>query len=102
MLKGLKEPCKRYDTKPENVPINLIGAINTAEELRELKELALLPALAKLTAYEFECYRIAEGASRTIEAEYYKEMSEQQKNSSNTSTFNGKETDSSQSAFGSW
>lgn len=50
--------------------MNIIGAINTAEEYRELKELQLLePNLSKLTAFEFECYRIAEAAARTIEAE---------------------------------
>ncbi len=54
--------------------MNIIGAIRTAEEQRELKELGLLkPDLECLSAFEFECYRIAEGAARTIESEALQE-----------------------------
>lgn len=66
----LKEGCPFFDTKPENVPKKLLGAIQTAEEFRENKELGLLePTLVKITAFEYECYKTAEAASRLIEAE---------------------------------
>ena len=71
----LKEGCRFFDTKPENVPQNLLGAIQTAEEFRELKELNLLPKLHQITGFEFECYRTAENASRVIEAEAMEEAS---------------------------
>lgn len=65
----MEEGCPFFDTKPENVPKNLLGAIETAEEMRVLKRLELLPSLDKMTAYEFECYKAAEFAHDTIEAE---------------------------------
>lgn len=80
----------------------MIGAINTAEELRELKELGLIPGLDKITAFEFECYRIAEGASRTVEAEYYKELSKKNDSSSGTTNFGEQGKEPENSAFGSW
>lgn len=71
---GLKHGCPLYNTKPENVPPSLIGAIEAAEELRELKELGLLPSINELTAWEVACFKAAEHASRKIEAEAIKEM----------------------------
>lgn len=76
---GLKEPCHFFDTKPENVPENLVGAIQVAEEFKELKMLGLLPRFEKVTAFEYECYRAAEYASATIEAEAIEEMNQQAK-----------------------
>lgn len=86
------------------MPPRLIGAINTAEELRELKELGLLPGLDKISAFEFECFRIAEGAARTVEAEYYKEISSKSdgKNSGPDKFGGAGDEPDSHSAFGSW
>lgn len=71
---GLKEPCPFFDTKPENIPHRIIGAVQTAEEYRELKELGLLKNdLGSLTAFEYECYRTAEAASRLVESEAIKD-----------------------------
>jgi hypothetical protein len=75
----LKEPCPFFDTKPENVPDNLVGAIQVAEEFKELKMLGLLPAFEKVTAFEYECFRAAEYASATIEAEAIEEMNDKAK-----------------------
>jgi hypothetical protein len=51
------------------VPTKLIGAIHAAEEYKELKMLGLLPPLSQVTAFEYECYKTAEYAANTIEAE---------------------------------
>ena len=62
-----------------------------------------MPGLDKITAFEFECYRIAEAASRTVEAEYYKELSKDTKGTNGADKFGGNNNvDPSQSAFGSW
>lgn len=74
---GLLTGCPLYDTKPENTPPSLYAAIDTAEELRELKELGLLPTINELTAWEVCCYRVAEAASRLIEAEEWERLEEE-------------------------
>ncbi len=71
---GLKENCPFFDTKPENVPQKLLGAIQVAEEFKELKMLGMLPSLETITAFEYVCFRAAEYASNTIEAETIEEM----------------------------
>lgn len=66
----MKEKCPYFNTKPENVPTKLVGAIHTAEEFKEQKMLGLLaPDLSKLTAFEYECYKAAEYAANTVQAE---------------------------------
>lgn len=81
--------------------MNIIGAIRTAEEQRELKELGLLkPDLECLTAFEFECYRIAEAASRTIEAEAMQEANSN--NGNGTPEKIGGAVPIAESAFGDW
>lgn len=57
------------------MPEKLVGAIQAAEEFKELKMLGLLPPLEKVTAFEYECYRAAEYAANTVEAEAMKEAS---------------------------
>ena len=74
MISGFREPCPYFDTKPENTPRYLQGAISAAEELKEEKRLGLLkPDLSQLTAFEYVCFRAAEYASDTIEAEIMEE-----------------------------
>lgn len=71
---GLHKGCPLYDTKPENTPAYLYPAIEAAEELRELKEIGLLPSIHELSAWEVCCYKVAEMASRVVEAEAMKEI----------------------------
>lgn len=80
---GFKEPCPYFDTKPENVPRNLIGAIQTAEEFKEHKLLQVNINLDKITAFEYECYRIATYASTTVEAEETAEAIKESKKGQN-------------------
>lgn len=65
----LLQGCPLYNTKPENMPATLTTAIHTAEDLRNLKELGLLPSLDDMSAWEFTCLDAAERASRTIQNE---------------------------------
>jgi hypothetical protein len=66
----LKEPCPYFNTKPENVPVNLLGAIQAAEECKEEKMLGLLkPDLDSLSAFEYTCYKVAEYAANTVDSE---------------------------------
>jgi hypothetical protein len=74
---GLKQGCPLYDTKPENVPPSLVGAIEAAESLRSYKANDCLPPITELTAWEYACFDIAENASRKIEAEAAKEATKQ-------------------------
>lgn len=73
---GLKNGCPLYDTKPENTPASLLGAIDTAETLRNYKKLGVLPTLKELTAWEFATLSIAEMASDIVEAETVKEAAD--------------------------
>ncbi len=66
---GLKPGCPLYDTKPENVPVGIIGAIDAAESLRRYKKRGTLPPIDELTAWEYCCFDTAEEASDTIESE---------------------------------
>jgi hypothetical protein len=103
---GLKEPCPFFDTKPENVPANLLGAIQTAEEFKELKMLGLLePNLDKITAFEYTCYAAAEYAANTIEAEEIDRMNKESKKADQAGVekFGANPTvPVTDSAFGSW
>lgn len=97
---GLLAGCPLYATKPENVPPHLFAAIEAAEELRELKELNLLPSINELTAWEVCCYRVAEGASRKIEAEAMQEATNKSGNQTPMGTLGEGEPDGG--AFASW
>jgi hypothetical protein len=57
----------------------LFSAIDTAEDLRELKEIKLLPDIEKLSAWEVCCYRAAEASARKIEAEITREITDNNK-----------------------
>jgi len=74
--------CPLFDTKPENVPSSLYSAIDTAEDLRELKEINLLPTIEKLTSWEVCCYRVAEAATREVDAEEYAKREKDQQSGS--------------------
>lgn len=75
---ALHAGCLLYPTKPENTPPSLYAAIDTAEELRELKDLNLLPSINELTSWEVCAYRVAESASRLIEAEEIQKSNKEQ------------------------
>jgi hypothetical protein len=83
---NLKQGCPFYDTKPENVPESLLGAIETAELLRKYKTRGCLPPIEDLTAWEFCCYDVAEDASDAVQNEAANA------DSGNTESVVGKET----------
>ena len=93
---GLKQGCPLYDTKPENVPDVLVGAIDAAETLRRYKQRGCLPTINELTAWEYCCYDTAEEASDTVEAEEIEGETEGTSSSSTSAV--GKQT--SLGAFG--
>jgi hypothetical protein len=76
---GLLTGCMLYPTKAEHMTPSLQIAIDTAEYFRELKELWLLPSLDDMTAFEFECYKAAERASRKVQNDKIREMEEKDK-----------------------
>lgn len=75
LTNGLKQGCPLYDTKPENTPPGLIGAIEAAETLRRYKQRGCLPSIDEMSAWEFCCFDTAEEASDKVEAEMLKESS---------------------------
>lgn len=98
----LQQGCPLYDTKPENVPPSLIGAIEAAEELRELKELGLLPTINELTAWEVCAYRVAERASRKIESEALKESGDKGSSSKQNTPLGEAGLEGEDSVFKDW
>lgn len=82
---GLKQGCPFYDTKPENVPVGLTGAIQTAELHRKYKVRGCLPTIDEMTAWEFCCFDTAEEASDVVQNEALNE-------SDNSGSVVGKET----------
>jgi hypothetical protein len=85
-LNGLKSGCPLYETKPENVPPSLMGAIDAAETLRRYKQRGCLPHIEEMTAWEFCCFDTAEEASEKIESEAIKDASGDKKGSGNSDT----------------
>lgn len=63
--------CKLYATKPENVPLEIAAAVDTAEDLKELNNINLLPTIDQLTAWEVCCYRVAVRAANKVDNEKY-------------------------------
>lgn len=88
---GLKQGCPLYDTKPENTPSKLLGAIEAAELLRRYKLRGLLPPITELTAWEYCCFDVAEEAADKIEAEALRESTDSS-SSSSTNKIGGKGT----------
>lgn len=77
---GLFTGCPLYDTKPENTPATLYGAIEAAEILRGYKQRGVLPPITEMTAWEYSCFETAEEASDLIESEQAKKLQGNQSN----------------------
>jgi hypothetical protein len=66
---GLKPGCPLFDTKPENTPPSLLGAIEAAETLRRYKTRGSLQPITELSAWEWCCFDTAEEVSDMLESE---------------------------------
>lgn len=61
--------CERFPTKPENTPPFLVGAIDTAEDLRRWHKWGKLPDPSVMTAWEAECFDVAYDCEQQVISE---------------------------------
>ncbi len=77
---GIIQGCPLFPTKPDNVPQNLLWAIELAEQLRKYKKRGYEEVFnQELTAVEFACFDAAEEAAEEIQSEAMEEVTNKNK-----------------------